>query len=54
MSNKSKKATFNLIPLGIHGTSARPLLAYPNTSTTEVPLDAISLPPFGTFVAAVK
>ena len=54
MSNKSKKATFNLKPLGIHCTSAKLLLAYPNTSTAEVPLDAISLPPFGTFIAAVK
>jgi alpha-glucosidase len=54
MSNKSKKATFNLKPLGIHGTSAKLLLAYPSTSTAEVPLDAVSLPPFGTFVAEVK
>ncbi len=54
MSNKSKKATFDLKPKGITGNSAKPLLSYPSTSASEVPLDAISLPPFGTLVAGVK
>jgi alpha-glucosidase len=54
MSNKSKKVTFDLKPRGIRGNSAKLLLTYPSTSTTEVPLDVISLPPFGTFVAEVK
>jgi alpha-glucosidase len=54
MSNKSKKVAFNLKPQGIDSNSAKPLLAYPKTGALDIPLDAISLPPFGTFVAAVK
>jgi alpha-glucosidase len=54
MSNKSKKVNFNLKPQGIHGNSAKPLFAYPNTNTAEVSLDAVSVPAFGTFVAEVK
>ena len=54
MSNKSKKVTFDLKPQGITGNSAKPLVSYPKTSAISVPLDAISLPPFGTLVGAVK
>jgi len=54
MSNKSKTVAFNLKPQGITGNSANPLLTYPKTNATEVPLSAISLPPFATHVSAVK
>jgi hypothetical protein len=54
MSNKSKKIAFDLKPHGIPGSSAKLLLTYPNNSAAEIRLDAISLPPFGTLIAAVK
>jgi alpha-glucosidase len=54
MSNKPKKVAFNLKPQGINGSFAKPLLAYPSTGATNVPLDAVSLPPFGTLIAAVR
>jgi hypothetical protein len=54
MSNKSKTVAFDLKPQGITGHSAKPMLAYPNRSVIEIPLKTISLPPFGTIVAAVK
>jgi alpha-glucosidase len=54
MSNKSKKVAFDLKPQGITGHSAKSLLVYPSQSATEVPLNAVSLPPFGTFVAEIK
>ena len=54
ISNKSKTVAFNLKPQGITGDSAKPLLAYPSTSAIDVPLNAISLPPFGTLVTEVK
>jgi len=54
MSYKSKKVAVNLKAQGIRGNSAKLLLSYPSISTTEVPMDAISLPPFGTFVAEME
>jgi alpha-glucosidase len=54
MSNQPKTVAFDLKAQGISGSTAKPLFAYPATSATHVPLDAISLPPFGTLVAAVK
>jgi len=54
MSNKPKKVAFNLKPQGINGSFAKSLLAYPSTGATNVPLDAVSLPPFGTLIAAVR
>jgi alpha-glucosidase len=54
MSNKSKTVAFNLKSQGITGNFAKPLLSYAKTSATEVQLNAISLPPFGTLVATVK
>jgi hypothetical protein len=54
MSNKSKTVAFNLNPQGITGNSGKPVLAYPKTSALDVPLDAITLAPFATLVAAVK
>jgi alpha-glucosidase len=54
MSNQPKKVALDLKPEGIDSNGAKPLLTYPKASPTEVPLDAISLPPFGTLVAAVK
>jgi alpha-glucosidase len=54
MSNQPKSVVFDLRPQSISGSTARPLLVYPPTSATNVPLGTISLPPFGTLVAAVK
>jgi alpha-glucosidase len=54
MSNQPKSVVFDLKPQSISGSTARPLLVYPSTSATNVPLGTISLPPFGTLVAAVK
>ena len=54
MSYKSKKVAVNLKAQGIRGNSAKLLLSYPSISATEVPMDAISLPPFGTFVAEME
>jgi alpha-glucosidase len=54
MSNQPKKVAFDLKPRGISGNSVKPLLNYPNTGGSELPLQAISLPPFGTLVAEVK
>src|SRR5437899_1733859 len=54
MSNKSKTVAFNLEPQGITGNSAKPLLTYPKTREADVSLNAISLAPFTTLVAAAK
>ena len=54
MSGKPKTAAFNLKPQGILGDSAIPLLAFPQNNMAEVPLNAISLPPFATLVAAIR
>ena len=54
MSSKSKKVAFDLKPQGITRNSAKPLLSYPHNDTIEVPLGAVSLPPFATLVVAIK
>jgi len=54
MSNKPKTVAFNLKSQGIAGDSATLLVAYPATTAIELPLNAISLPPFATRVSAVK
>ncbi|HXH67525.1 MAG TPA: alpha-glucosidase [Candidatus Limnocylindrales bacterium] len=54
MSNKPKTVAFNLKSQGITGDFAKPLLSYPQTNGTEIQLNAISLPPFGTLIATVK
>ena len=54
MSNKSKKVALDLKTQGLTGNTAKPLLAYPKSSATEIPLDAVPIVPFATLVAAVK
>jgi alpha-glucosidase len=54
MSGKPKMLTFDLKAEGISGSSARPLLSNPKTSAAEVPLDAVPVAPFGTFIGAVE
>jgi len=54
MSGKPKTVACDLKPQGILGDSAKPLLAFPQYNAAEVPLNAVSLPPFATLVAALK
>ena len=54
MSDKSKTVAFDLNPQGIARSSAKPLLAYPKSSSVKVSLDAIALSPFGTLVVSVE
>ncbi len=53
MSNQPQKLAFDLKSNGISGTTVKPLLSNP-TSKTTLPLNAVSLAPFGTFVGAVQ
>ena len=54
MSGKPKTLAFDLKPEGISGSSAKPLLSNPNISAPTVPLNALQVAPFGTFVGAVR
>jgi alpha-glucosidase len=54
MSKHSKTVAFDLRPQGITGISAKPLIRYPNSNVTLVPLSAVPLAPFGTIVASVE
>jgi len=54
MSNQAKTVSFDLMPEEISGSSAKPLLSNPSTGTAAVPLNAVPMAPFGTFVGEVK
>jgi alpha-glucosidase len=54
MSKKPKTLSFDLKPEGVAGDSARPLLSNPGVKTASVPLNAVQVAPFGTFVGAVQ
>jgi alpha-glucosidase len=54
MSSDSATVTFDLSPQGIFGKSARPVLTAPAPLKSEMPLDAVTIPPFGVFIAAVE
>lgn len=58
MSAKVKTVEFNLSKQGIRSPTARPLITAPEASnpatTAGVPLNQITLPPFGVFIAAVE
>jgi alpha-glucosidase len=54
MSNKPKTVAFDLKPQGIISSTAKALLAFPQNNAADVPLKAVSLPPFATLVATLK
>ncbi len=54
MSGKPKTLAFDLKSEGISGNSATPLLSNPSVSVAAVPLNAVSVAPFGTFIGAVQ
>jgi len=53
MSNQPKTVSFDLKPEGITGNAVKPLLSNPSTHAA-MPLNAVLVAPFGTFVGAVK
>ncbi len=54
MSKTPKTLAFDLKPEGINGRSAKPLLSNPSSKASAVPLNALRIAPFGTFVGAVE
>ena len=54
MSSQPKTLMFDLTQEGISGSSAKPLLSNPATSAVAVPLNAVPVTSFGTFVGAVR
>jgi alpha-glucosidase len=54
MSAETRKISLNLKPNGVTGLTARSLLASPAPASTAVPLSAITLAPYGVFIAAVR
>ena len=54
MSAQPQSVKLDLKKEGITGETAKPLLSSPKASETPVPLNAVSIPPFGVFVAEVK
>jgi alpha-glucosidase len=54
MSKKPQTVSFDLKPEGITGTSAKALLSNPAAKSVTVPLSAVPLAPFGTFVGTVQ
>ena len=53
MSAQPHNVAFDLSLYGLKSHSAKPLLASPDAPSTELALDAITLPPFAVLVAAV-
>ena len=53
MSNQPKTVSFDLKPEGITGNAVKPLLSNPSTHAA-MPLNAVLVAPFGTFIGAVK
>ena len=54
MSGKPKTLAFDLKAEGITGSSAKPLLCNPSVAAAALPLNAVTLAPFGTFIGAVQ
>ncbi|MGZ4813827.1 MAG: glycoside hydrolase family 13 protein [Terriglobales bacterium] len=54
MSAQPQTVKFDLKTEGITGATAKPLLSAPKSGDSPVPLNVVSLPPFGVFVAEVK
>ncbi len=54
MSGKPKTLVFDLKAEGISGSSAKHLLSNPGVSVEAVPLNAVPVAPFGTFIGAVQ
>jgi alpha-glucosidase len=54
MSGKPKTLAFDLKMAGISASSAKPLLSNPGMGGAAVPLNAVPVAPFGTFIGAVK
>ena len=54
MSNQRKTVSFDLKPEGVTGNAVKPLLSNPSTHASTMPLNAVLVAPFGTFVGAVK
>ena len=54
MSGKPKTLAFDLKAEGISGSAAKPLLSNPSVSVGAVPLNAVPVAPFGTFIGAVQ
>ncbi len=53
MSNQPKTVSFDLKPEGITGNAVKPLLSNPSTHAA-MPLNAVLVASFGTFIGAVK
>ena len=54
MGGKPKTLAFDLKAEGISRSSATPLLSNPSVSVAAVPLNAVPVAPFGTFIGAVQ